>query len=216
MGDRARRQKHRHQHQPDEAKMAERDDVAQGKESHQHPRAVERRDRDQVEERERAVHHHPGVAQECQRGEERAPRAAAGRSGRAGRSFTGHGDDPHQQRERQRQEQVGGRARERHLDRIVAGMAQVRPRDRHRLGPAQDHGRMEQQERDREQQRSHRIHVRQGIEREPPAIARRGVAVPQRHQSVGTLVHHDTQHECRKNHENRGVEAHRRPPPGWV
>ena len=106
---------------PSNAELLERDDdVAERQEAHQHPRAVERRNRDQVEQPERAVEHHAGVAHRA----ERRPEPGLRRDAREGG----------EQRARARTFDAGPASAT--LSWVVLRALQVRPVDRHRLRPS--------------------------------------------------------------------------------
>src|SRR5437667_8710542 len=113
--------------------MMEREDVAQPQDVLEEPRAVERRDRDQVEERDGAV---PDHSRE-QGGATRRPGTALRHHASSGREADG-------------EEEIGRWPRERHPQRVTARMAETRMLDRRGSAPGENERRSAGDQRERQ------------------------------------------------------------------
>src|ERR1051325_8427799 len=83
--------------------------------------------------------------------------------------------------------------------------------DGNRLRPSDENAPGRDQRKKRNEHRSYRVDVRNGIQRQAPEIARRRVAEPEGHPSVGDFMDHDGKE---KNREDIELLRHRGSPPG--
>ena len=141
-----------------------------------HAAAVERRHRQHVEDGQHQV-------DDDAEGERRLP--PFGQRRRKGRCHV------EQQGREAGQQDVHPRPRERHQDHAAPGVAKPRWIDRHGLREAEDEGRADGDEHARQQDRAHRVHVLDRIERDPAEPFRRVVAELERRPAVRGLVERD-------------------------
>ena len=158
-----------------------------------HPAAVERRQRQHVEDAQHRV--------DLQRIHQIAGEPFRG----PGR---GHGERVEQQRRDDREQHVGSRPSQRDQDRVAPRMVQTREIDRHRLRIAEQKPRCHEQQR-RQDDRAERVDVFQRVECDPALAPSRVVAEPARDKAVRRLM--ERYREDDREDPGRRLPQHARP-----